>query len=41
MAKLAGGNLIRALGDAEATAARLFGSRAPSTAVFESPDPKR
>ena len=37
VAKLAGGNLIRALGDAEAAAARLFGSRAPSTAVFEAP----
>jgi membrane dipeptidase len=41
LAKLAGGNVIRALGDAEAAAARIAGSRAPSTMAFEGPDPKR
>ena len=39
LAKLAGGNLIRVLGDAEAAAARLAASRRPSTAAIASPKP--
>ena len=36
LAKLAGGNVIRALADAEAAARRLSATRGPSTTVFES-----
>jgi membrane dipeptidase len=40
LAKLAGANLVRALGEAEAVAARLRKVRPPSTATFESLDGK-
>ena len=39
--KLAGGNLLRVLGAAEAAAARLAAQRPPSTATIEALDGKR